>query len=128
MEVDSLVETNRILQAEIKDLSSMNTDIQASLDKEKAKHATLQSKNKEMKTGIVTKDAKIVLLENSLKEKANGDSLPEILAKKIEEVESKLMSSFQAEVSKNQKQMEDKLNVFREIVCCRCRKRKISRK
>ena len=114
VEVDTLAETNRILQAEIKDLSSKNTDIQASLDKEKAKHATLQSRNKEMKTGIVAKDEKIVSLENSLKEKANGDSLPEILAKKIEEVESKLMNSFQTEVSKNQKQMEDKMNEFLE--------------
>ena len=114
VEVDTLAKLNGLLQAEIKDLSSKNMDIKASYDKEKAKHAALQSNTKEMKTGIVAKDEKILSLEKSLKEKANGDSLPEILAKKIEDVESKLMNSFQAEISKNQKQIEDKMNEFLE--------------
>ena len=49
-----------------------------------------------MKTGIVAKYEKMLSLEKSRKEKANEDSLSEILAKTIEEVESKLMNSFQA--------------------------------
>ena len=89
-------------------MSSKNAETKKSYEKEKVKCTTLQSKAKEMQAGITEKEDKIVSLENSLKEKANEDSLPELVTKKIEEVESKLMES----LSKNQQHMEEKMNEF----------------
>lgn len=112
LEVDTLAKTNRMLQSEIKELMSKNTDIQVSLNKEKAKHVTLQNKSKELKNGIAEKVEKIESLEKSLKNNTNIDSLTDILAKRFDEVESKLIDSLQIEVIKNQKKIEDQMNEF----------------
>ena len=91
MEIDTLMKTNRIVQAEYKELFSSNNETQKSYEKEKNKHAALQNKTKELKTGITKYEEKIASLESSLK--ANDHSLPELVTKKIEEFESKLLQS-----------------------------------
>ena len=46
MEVDTLAETNRLLQAKIKELTATSTKSQKNFEKEKAKHATLHAEAK----------------------------------------------------------------------------------
>ena len=52
LEVDTLAQTNRILQAEIKELSAAIARAEKNYRKEKEEHTALQAKAKTMKTGI----------------------------------------------------------------------------
>ena len=66
-----------------------------------------------MKTGIKTYEEKIVALQTSARENSSDDTittLTELMAKKFEEVENNLKESILTEVSRNNKQLEDKIN------------------
>ena len=113
LEVDTLAETNRILQAEIKEMSVTIARMKETQDREREDHVTLQAEAKILKTGIKTYEEKIVALQTSAEKNAPDNTittLTELMAKKFEEVENNLKESILTEVSKNNKQLEDKIN------------------
>ena len=52
LEVDTLAETNRILQAKIKEMTATISRMEKTQKKEREEHVTLQAEAKTMKTGI----------------------------------------------------------------------------
>ena len=123
MEVDTLAETNRLLQAKIKELTASSTQSQKKYDNEKTKHVTLQAERKEMESNMKNE---IASLQTSNAEKdtelksartagaANGGdtltTLTQLMGKKFEEVQNNLKSVILTEVTKNNKQLEEKIN------------------
>ena len=123
LEIDVLAETNRLLQAKIKEMNSEISKRDKRHKKEKEDHTKLQSEVKILKTRITTYEEKIVTLQTEIVEKekelgsarVNTDdntltTLTNLMATKFKEVEKNLKESILAEVSKNNKRMEDKIN------------------
>ena len=104
LEVDTLAETNRILQARIKEMTASIARLEKNYTKEREANTTLQSEAKILKTGIASYEERIATLQTPAKEKTSDDglaSLTELMAKKFEEVENNLKRSLLDEVNKN---------------------------
>ena len=126
LEVDTLAETNRILQATIKEMTRGRSNAERCQKKEKDELENLQAEAKIMKTTISTYEEKIASLQSVIQENekdiaesrqnqsqsANGNlaALTELMAKKFEEVETNLKKSILTEVGKSNKQLEEKFN------------------
>ena len=117
MEVDALIETNRLLQAKIKELTSSNANSLKDCEKEKEKNSKLQADAKKLEGSIKSYDeVQIAALneQNTSTDSANcGDtlsSLTRIMGEKFEEIQSNLKSVILTEVSKNNLQLEEKIN------------------
>ena len=126
LEVDTLAETNRILQATIKEMTNERSNAEISQKKEKDELATLQAEAKIMKTTIAKYEEKIASLQSRVQENEseiaearlnrspNPDdnlvALTQLMAKKFEEVETNLKKSILTEVGKSNKQLEEKFN------------------
>ena len=116
MEVDTLAATNRLLQAKIKELTSSNAESQKDCEKEKDRNSKLQAKAKKMEGSIKSYEAQIATLneQNASTDSANSgetlSSLTRIMGEKFEEIQNNLKSVILTEVSKNNLQLEEKIN------------------
>lgn len=126
MEVDTLAESNRLLQAKIKELTSSSAQSQKKYEKEKEQRSKLQVEAKEMAGGMKSFENQIAALRNSNAEKekeletartsgsVNGSdtlsTLTQIMGEKFEEIQNNLKSVILTEVTKNNKQLEEKID------------------
>ena len=112
LEVDTLAETNRILQAKIKEMTGSMARLDKNYTKEKEAHKILQSEAKILKTGIASYEERIATLQTPAHETTNDGglaSLTELMAKKFEEVENNLKKSLLDEVNRNNQKLEQKI-------------------
>ena len=119
VEVDTLAETNRILQAKIKEMSGDYAKVEKCYRKEKNDRDTLQAEARILKTSLKTYEEKVATLENTVNENSSGAdatsegslaSLTQLMANKFEEVENNLKVSILNEVTKNNQRLEEKIN------------------
>ena len=129
LEVDTLAETNRLLQVKIQELTKENSRMTKGQRKLKDEQDTLQAEAKIMRTTVTTYEEKITSLQKSIDEKddeltaASGTKTPgnpdnlstltQLIERKFEQVENNLKQSIFAQVDKSSKQMEEK---FSEVV------------
>ena len=127
MEVDVLADTNRLLQAKIKQITAELNNSTKEHKKGKEEFIQLQSKAKIMNTGIKKYEEKIAGLQSSIDSKDKEleterrarapksaedtiTTLTAMMAKKFDEVEKNLKESLLTEVEKNNKALEEKIN------------------
>ena len=100
LEVDTLAETNRMLHAKIKELTSNIAKSQKDLKKEKEKHSKLQAE-------VHKENAQE---QETCNNKETLTTLTSIMEEKLEEIQNNLKSVILNEVSKNNSQLEEKIN------------------
>ena len=126
IEVEVLAETNRKLNKRITDQHLELEKKNGRFKKGKSEHEKLQAETKVLKTGIQPYEGEIASLNSTIAERESElnemrqtsivetsaedaiTKLEKIMTKKLEEVQQTLKVSLLAEVTKNNKQFEDK--------------------
>ena len=108
LEVDTLSETNRILNAKIKELTIENSRIKRDQKEAKDKAVkTYKDKISSLQKSIAEREAAGNITSG---EDSSIAALTHLIEKKFEQVENNLKKSILAEVDKSNKQMEEKLS------------------
>ena len=118
LEVDALAETNRILQAKIRELSKKLNSIEKKYTNEKEEREKVLAGVNSLEAQLVNYEQEITLKDKLLASKESKDdstsitlsTITDIMTKKFEEIEVNLRQSVLTEVNKCTKQLEKKID------------------